>query len=79
MTILEFAECVKKLSNSSSEISFCDLPQDDPQVRQPDISRAKKVLEWEPLVPHEDGLKNVIEYFQQYASYEQAKKNIQAT
>ncbi len=63
-TVLEYAEMVKKLTNSDSEITFSEkLPEDDPLQRCPDISKAKKLLNWEPTVSLEDGLKQLIEYF----------------
>ena len=63
-TILEFAERIKALTKSKSEIVFRPLPEDDPKVRQPDITRARKLLGgWEPKVALEDGLKKTIEYF----------------
>jgi len=63
-TILEFAERIKALTKSKSEIVFRPLPEDDPKVRQPDITRARKLLGgWEPKVALEDGLKRTIEYF----------------
>jgi dTDP-glucose 4,6-dehydratase len=63
-TILEFAERIKALTQSTSEIVFRPLPVDDPKVRQPDITRARKLLGgWEPKVALEDGLKRTIEYF----------------
>lgn len=62
-TILEFAEMVKKITGSSSEIKFTEkLPEDDPKRRKPDITKAKEVLGWEPKVKLEDGLKKLIEY-----------------
>ncbi len=63
-TVLEFAELVKKLANSNSSIEFQPLPQDDPKQRKPDISKAKRVLGWEPEVGIEDGLKRTLEFFQ---------------
>jgi UDP-glucuronate decarboxylase len=62
-TILELAEKVIKLTNSKSKINFKPLPKDDPKQRKPDISLAKKELQWEPKVSLEDGLKETIEYF----------------
>jgi len=59
-TLLELAETIIRLTGSSSEIVFEALPIDDPQVRQPDITRAKQLLGWEPEVELEDGLKRTI-------------------
>jgi len=63
VTILEFAKRIKALTGSNSEIVFRPLPEDDPKVRQPDITRARKLLGWEPKVGLEEGLKHTIEYF----------------
>ena len=65
MTIREFAEAILRLTGSSSALSFHPLPEDDPKVRQPDISRARSVLGWEPRVSLEDGLAATIEYFRE--------------
>jgi dTDP-glucose 4,6-dehydratase len=62
-TILEFAKLVLKLMASKSEIVYKPLPQDDPKQRRPDITRAKKLLGWEPKVDLETGLRQTIEYF----------------
>ncbi len=62
-TILELAETVLKLTNSQSKLIFKNLPPDDPTMRQPDISRAKALLNWQPKVNLEDGLKETIAYF----------------
>jgi dTDP-glucose 4,6-dehydratase len=59
-TLLELAEVIVRLTGSSSEIVFEALPVDDPQVRQPDITRAKQLLGWEPEVELEDGLRKTI-------------------
>ena len=59
-TLLELAEKVLKITGSSSEIVFEALPMDDPQVRQPDITRAKQVLGWEPEVELEEGLRRML-------------------
>jgi UDP-glucuronate decarboxylase len=62
-TILELAEKVIELSNSKSEIVFKKLPADDPKQRRPDITQARKILEWEPEIELEEGLKRTIDYF----------------
>jgi dTDP-glucose 4,6-dehydratase len=62
-TILEFAEEIIKLTGTDQKIVFKPLPQDDPLQRQPDISRAKEILNWEPKVHRSVGLKKVYEYF----------------
>src|SRR6266498_1042700 len=61
MSLLELAETVIRVSGSQSEIVFEALPVDDPQVRQPDITRARQVLGWEPRVSLEDGLRQTIQ------------------
>jgi dTDP-glucose 4,6-dehydratase len=63
ITILQFAEEVLKLTDSKSKIVFKELPEDDPKIRQPDITKAKKLLGWEPLVDRAEGLRITIEYF----------------
>jgi dTDP-glucose 4,6-dehydratase len=63
MTVLEFAKKTIELTGSKSPIVFKPLPEDDPQVRQPDISKAKSILGWEPKVKLEEGLQKTIEYF----------------
>jgi dTDP-glucose 4,6-dehydratase len=65
MTILEFAETIRDAVGSRSEILFKPLPVDDPQTRQPDITRARTVLGWEPKVPLAQGLESTIRYFKQ--------------
>jgi len=62
-SILDIAKLIKNLTNSRSEIVFEDLPVDDPKTRKPDISRAKKILGWEPKVVTEEGLRKTIGYF----------------
>lgn len=62
-TILQLAESVIKLTGSSSKIVFEALPADDPMQRQPDISLARQMLGWEPVIQLEQGLKQTIEYF----------------
>ena len=63
ITVLDFAKKVLGLTGSKSSIVYKPLPEDDPQVRQPDISRAKELLGWKPQVPLEAGLTKTIQYF----------------
>ncbi len=63
MTILQFAHAIKKLIPGALKIDFRDLPVDDPKVRRPDIAMAKRLLDWEPRVPLEEGLEKTIPYF----------------
>ena len=65
ISILEFAKEIIALTGSDSDITFEELPKDDPQVRQPDISRAKEVLGWEPKYDRREGLKKTLDYFKQ--------------
>ena len=62
-TILELAEKVIKKTNSNSKLEFCPLPSDDPTQRKPDISLAKKELNWEPKISLDEGLDKTIEYY----------------
>jgi dTDP-glucose 4,6-dehydratase len=63
MTMLQFADAIIKVTRSRSRIVHRPLPQDDPRQRQPDITRARRWLKWEPHVPLRDGLKPTIAYF----------------
>jgi dTDP-glucose 4,6-dehydratase len=63
-TVTQLAELVVELTGTKSKIVFHPLPQDDPKVRQPDITRARKMLDWEPKVSLKDGVSRTIEYFQ---------------
>ncbi len=65
MTVLEFAKTIIRLVGSASTIIYKPLPQDDPQVRQPDITRARRLLGWEPQVSLEEGLSRTIAYFRE--------------
>jgi len=62
-TILDLARMVVEFTGSRSEIQFKPLPQDDPLQRRPDITLARKVLDWQPTIELEDGLRHVIDYF----------------
>lgn len=68
MTILQIAEKIIKATGSSSQIVHKDLPVDDPKVRQPDITRARTLLGWEPKVQLTDGLRETINYFRKTLS-----------
>ncbi|MCI0586522.1 MAG: SDR family oxidoreductase [Planctomycetes bacterium] len=63
MTLLEFAETIRRLTGTKSGIVFCPLPIDDPKVRQPDTNRARTILGWEAKVRLEEGLARTIPYF----------------
>ena len=65
LTMLQLAKEILQLTGSKSKIVFKELPQDDPKVRQPDISKAQKLLKWEPKVDRVVGLKKTLEYFRQ--------------
>ena len=68
MTVLEFAKEIIRATGSRSKIAFKPLPQDDPRQRRPDISRARKLLHWEPKVALAEGLARTIEYFRRKTS-----------
>lgn len=63
ITILDFAKEVLKYIDTPSKIVFKELPADDPKIRQPDITKAKKILNWEPKVSRSEGLKLTIDFF----------------
>jgi dTDP-glucose 4,6-dehydratase len=63
ITILEFAERIREHFDNVPQIIFEALPQDDPKRRCPDISKAKRILKWEPRVNLEEGLKRTLAYF----------------
>jgi len=63
ITMLQLAKEIVELTKSKSKIVFKDLPQDDPKIRQPDITLAKKILGWSAKVPRKEGLQKTMEYF----------------
>ena len=63
MSILEFARAIKKYTGTGSAIEHQPLPADDPKVRRPDIGRARKILNWEPQIGFEAGIKKTIDWF----------------
>ncbi len=63
ISILDFAKEIVRLTGSRSRIVFNPLPQNDPKVRQPDITKAKRILRWEPKVSREEGLRRTLQYF----------------
>jgi dTDP-glucose 4,6-dehydratase len=65
ISILDFAKEIINLTGSKSNLTFYPLPQNDPKVRQPDITKAKRVLGWEPRVPRQEGLRKTLDYFKQ--------------
>ncbi len=72
ITMLELAKEILELTGSSSRIIFKDLPQDDPKVRQPDITKARAILKWEPSVNRKEGLLRTIEYFRREMARQRA-------
>ena len=66
MTVLQFARAILDMTGSSAPIERRPLPEDDPKVRQPDISLAKRILGWEPKVSFDEGIKKTVEYFRAF-------------
>ena len=75
ITIKEFAEEIIRLTGTNQKIIYKPLPQDDPKQRQPDITRAKKILGWEPKVARAEGLHRTLEYFKSLPKDELYKSN----
>jgi UDP-glucuronate decarboxylase len=73
-TILELASAVKEMINPGSELIFKPLPSDDPRRRRPDISKANALLDWEPKISLQEGLKSTIDYFRQRRESQLASK-----
>ena len=63
MTVLQFAQEIKRLTGTKAPIEFRPLPEDDPKIRRPDITKARTLLGWEPKVPLAEGLQKTIDYF----------------
>jgi dTDP-glucose 4,6-dehydratase len=74
ISIREFAEEIIKLTNTNQKVIYKELPVDDPLQRQPDINLAQKILNWEPKVGREEGMKITFEYFKTLSSEELSKK-----
>jgi len=67
-TMKELAELVAKTTRNSITVRFMPLPQDDPKKRQPNIDRARKLLDWAPTIPLADGLQRTVAYFERVVS-----------
>lgn len=65
ISILDFAKEIIEITGSKSDVVFNDLPADDPKIRQPDITKAKRVLNWEPKTSRREGLLKTMEYFKE--------------
>ena len=63
ITIKDYAEEIIKLTGTDQKIIYKPLPKDDPMQRQPDISKAKEILDWEPMVGRAEGMRKTFEYF----------------
>jgi dTDP-glucose 4,6-dehydratase len=63
ITLLQFAQEIQQLCDTKSKITYHPLPKDDPKQRKPDITKAKELLDWEPKISREEGLKRTFEYF----------------
>jgi nucleoside-diphosphate-sugar epimerase len=61
--ISELATIIKDITNSQSDIVFEDLPEDDPKIRKPDISKAEQLIDWSPKIGIEEGIRKTVEYF----------------
>ncbi|RLD28160.1 MAG: SDR family NAD-dependent epimerase/dehydratase, partial [Bacteroidetes bacterium] len=75
ISILDFAKEIIKLTKTSQKVIFKDLPTDDPLQRQPDISLAKKLLDWEPKVERAEGMQKTFNYFKNLSRDELYKKD----
>jgi UDP-glucuronate decarboxylase len=66
ISVLELAQRIIQKTGTGSGVELCDLPSDDPKQRQPDITRARDILGWEPTVGLDDGLDRTIDYFREF-------------
>jgi dTDP-glucose 4,6-dehydratase len=78
MTMIEFAECINRVCGAEAGMVFLPLPEDDPKRRQPDITKAKQLLGWEPLVPLEEGIAETLSYFRAKAAADCAQTRVAA-
>jgi dTDP-glucose 4,6-dehydratase len=76
ISIADFAEEIVKLTGTKSKVIYKDLPVDDPKQRQPDITKAKEILGWEPKIKRSEGLKKTLEYFKSLPKDELFKKEL---
>ena len=67
ISIIDFANEIINLTNSSSKVKFFELPEDDPKRRKPDITLANKILDWKPKISRHTGLKKTYEYFSTFS------------
>jgi dTDP-glucose 4,6-dehydratase len=68
MTIMQFAEAIARHFEIELQLDQRPLPPDDPKLRRPDITRAKQILQWEPVVSFDEGIKQTIEYFRDFVN-----------
>ena len=68
-SVLELIKLIKKITNSNSNFSFRELPQNDPKIRKPDITLAKKILDWTPKVELKKGLIKTINYYKKLNNF----------
>jgi len=73
ITILEFAERIRALTGSNVPIVFKPLPEDDPKQRCPDITKARRILHWEPEVSLDEGLPRTLEFFRREVAASRAR------
>ena len=77
ISIIDFAKEIISLTNSHSKIAYKDLPVNDPTQRKPDITKAKKILNWEPKVSRSEGLKITLKHFQSLSEFNPKKSRFE--